>query len=336
MLHFNELPFKALFYHHDGKTNSPKSSGGPIGRSICEIRTKATPASFVDFDPIPGPELKIDDELLVNEDQKYFYLICLLVMNGIGCLDNLGASFSKKLPGAISNARWLTTASSILYLYVTTKKPTKKLIRVVTYIINVYAPTFFRVKKDFLVQNGAIIYCETLVRARECLTDAEFKKVQKSFKTNSYMATSEYILLAGILDENPEIRQKSMELILKARDMHKDEVRKYELPKAYLKLDSATHYFDLLDFDELPVRFLTAPPLLQEYSDEDIIKAASKELELDLPKIPLHSQNCERAVAATTFASQKAIGIQNRHEFLLNLQANRDKITTQANKDEYF
>ena len=40
MLHFNELPFKALFKMYDGKTSGPKSTSGPIGKAISEIRNK--------------------------------------------------------------------------------------------------------------------------------------------------------------------------------------------------------------------------------------------------------------------------------------------------------
>ena len=151
------------------------------------------------------------------------------------------------------------------------------------------------------------------------------------------MATSEYILLAGIFDADLKIREKAGQLIIKARKLHKasKSVRKYQLPKKYLKLDSASHYFQLLDLEKIPKKFFTPPPVLQDFSDEEITKAAKGEIVLSIPEIPCHSQNCERAVAATTFASQKAIGHKKRHEFLLNLAKNRNLIKTHATKKNY-
>ena len=340
MLHFNELPFRALFKFYDGDTSGPKSTSGPIGQEIISIRSqKESPIStapFVDFDPVEGPELVIDDELLVNEDQKYFYQICLLTKNGLNYLVILGDGFVLKLPGNISNARWLTTASSILYVYCKTENPSRDLCRLVKYILNVYAPIFFRVKKEYLIQNGALHYFSALFLARKCLTKTEFTHVKTTFLNNSYMATSEYILLAGIFDTNLNIRKKSSELIIKARKMHKRGVRKYELPKTCLKLDKASNYFELLDFTKLQSKYFTPPPILQEFSDEEIIQAGKNELQLDIPKIPCHSQNCERAVASTTLASQHAIGVKKRHEFLLNLQRSREQIKGNAGKRNYL
>ena len=34
MLHGNELPFRALFYHYDGKSSGPETWSGPIGKDI--------------------------------------------------------------------------------------------------------------------------------------------------------------------------------------------------------------------------------------------------------------------------------------------------------------
>ena len=34
LLHINELPFRALFQHYDGKTSGPTAFKGPIGKSL--------------------------------------------------------------------------------------------------------------------------------------------------------------------------------------------------------------------------------------------------------------------------------------------------------------
>ena len=335
LLHFNELVFKSVFHLYDGKTTGPKTTQGPIGDYIKDIKS-SDPTPIVNFKPIKGLDFSIDPELLVNNDQKYFHQICELVKNGPEYLSQLGLDFETKKPGNISNARWLTTASSILYMYCRTESPSEKLYRLAYVIINCYAPLFFQIKRDYQIQNGAKHYFSAVSLARKHMIQEEWNVVTTTFKTNAYMATSEYILLAGIVDDDPNIRKRAADLIIKARKKHSTGIRKYELPKTLLKLDTANHYFELLDFNKLPKKFFTPPPLLQVYSNDLILEAGNGEIDLDIPNIPCHSQNCERAVASTTFASQKEIGQENRHAFLLNLEKNRQLIKTHATKEEYL
>ena len=336
-MHFNELLFKAISHLHDGKTSGPKTTSGPIGKAISNIRAKG-PRPMANFKAIPGVEgmeYDCDEDHLQSNDARYFYRICHLVRNGPEEACMMG-SFDTQLPGELSNARWLTTASSDLYEYTRSENPSEKLFRICNFIINCYAPLFFKIKQDFLIQNGARHYFLAVKLARDCCNPTEWKEVKKTFLRNSYMATSEYILLAGIFDDDRRIRLDAHRYIQKARRYQNDlEVRKYELPKKYLKLDSANHYFELLDFDTIPLKFLTPPPLLQDFSNDDILKAARGESVLNIPEIPCHSQNCERAVAATTLASKRAIGQENRHQFLLNLEKNRQLISTDATKKNF-
>ena len=333
MLHFNEIIFKSLFHHYDGPTSGPKTTSGPIGKQISDIKSSEN-TPIVNFKPIKGPEFYCDKSLLENHDQNYFWRICHLVKDGPEEASLMGF-FEISKPGNISNARWLTTASSILYVYIRTENPSHELYRLANFIINCYAPVFFKIKQERLVQNGAKHFFQALFLARECLDKDEWKEVKKAFVRNCFMATSEYILLAGLFDDDLWVREKSGQLIIKARKSKRKGVRKYELPKKHLRLDTAKSYFDLLDFDKLPRKFFTPPPILQDFSDDEIMKAAKGETVLVIPEIPCHSQNCERAVAATTFASKKAIGHKKRHEFLLNLSKNRQLIKTHATKEDY-
>ena len=76
-LHGNELPFRAVFYFYDGKTEGPKHWRGPIGTSI---RDTVSSLPLVAFQPIASYDFpSLSDEVVddLSWDQKYMYRICM-------------------------------------------------------------------------------------------------------------------------------------------------------------------------------------------------------------------------------------------------------------------
>ena len=51
--------------------------------------------------------------------------------------------------------RWITSASCILRLYAQTKNPSKWLVKMVGYILNIYAPALFTIRKSPNITNGS-------------------------------------------------------------------------------------------------------------------------------------------------------------------------------------
>ena len=76
-MHFNELPFRALFVFIDGVTDGPKSFTGSIGKELnnCEqrpvVKFKSIDCSLPDIDPQD-----------LSTDQKYLYNIAKAIKNG--------------------------------------------------------------------------------------------------------------------------------------------------------------------------------------------------------------------------------------------------------------
>ena len=66
-------------------------------------------------------------------------------------------------------------------------------------------------------------------------------------------------------------------------------------------------------------------------SDDDLRRCSEGE-DIDLPKIPCHSQDNERAVADTTKAATSVTGYQRRHGFLLNLPIARENMPIRPKK----
>lgn len=144
MLHLNELPFRHLFRHLDGRTTGPRAFKGPIGQQLKD----SIKLTIVKFKKISCklPTLPKD----ISTDQKYLYNMCLAISTG-KCSETLAMT----LPGNICHSRWLTTANNILRLYVGTAKPSKNLIILTKYILKVYAPVWFSIKTKSKCFNGA-------------------------------------------------------------------------------------------------------------------------------------------------------------------------------------
>jgi len=95
-----------------------------------------------------GPEEEKD----LSTDVLYLYRIAKAVSEGF-CPEEL----ANMKPGQIVHSRWLTKASRILRLYVSTSSPSENLKTLAAYIMKVYVPMYFNVK--FL---SSVIYGSSL------------------------------------------------------------------------------------------------------------------------------------------------------------------------------
>ena len=67
-------------------------------------------------------QIPLPDRNILGTDQKYLYDIHQAISEGI-CDDRL----SRRSPGKIGHARWLTTANRILRLYVSSEDPSDEI-----------------------------------------------------------------------------------------------------------------------------------------------------------------------------------------------------------------
>ncbi|KAL4118898.1 hypothetical protein QTP88_011779 [Uroleucon formosanum] len=130
LLHMNELPLRHLFLHIDSSTSGPQTFSGEIGKQLEKL-----------------PELFIEN---MSSDQKYLYRIVSAVITGIFPED-----LKNKSPGKMTHARWLTRANRILRLCVSIEAPSENLTILTTYVVKVYAPTWFSIKMYSTCKNGA-------------------------------------------------------------------------------------------------------------------------------------------------------------------------------------
>ena len=109
-----------------------------------------------------------------------------------------------------------TTANRILRLYVSKDCPFDDLIALTTFVIRVYAPTWFDIKRSPKCQNGArhlwsMITCSRyLVEGLKLVHDTVIQR-------NAYYAHQKKLLIAMITDSKSHIRELGFRRTLKAR-----------------------------------------------------------------------------------------------------------------------
>src|SRR5688572_20525060 len=144
-------------------------------------------------------------------DQRYLYNICDAVHKGL-----CSAELSRKDPGAISHSRWLTAANRVLRLYVAIDHPSENLKILVTYIMKVYAPVWFAIKKLSSCRYGTVHLWETIGKSRY-LSQEIMSIIDPVIQRNAFFAHPENILLCMLGDDRKHIRELGMRRILRAR-----------------------------------------------------------------------------------------------------------------------
>ena len=107
-------------------------------------------------------------------------------------------------------------------------------------------------------------------------------------------------------------------------------VRQFHTPKTKINLTTSKSFFDLVNFSEFPTG-ATEPPLLFDYTDDDLKKAVLDN-SFNLPAIFNHSQSNEFAVSNTTKAAKKYFDPDKRQASILMTNSSRQKYPRDAKK----
>lgn len=149
MLHANELPLKNLIFKLDGKITGSHTFSGPIGKAIEQIERP----TIVNFKAFKGSkkleQLPAAIYKKLSNDQKYLFRIVNVLITG-----EFSHDLRQLKVGKLCHSMWLTTASRICVLYASSEHPSDTLKTLTSYIVDVYAPTWFQIKKNELAVNG--------------------------------------------------------------------------------------------------------------------------------------------------------------------------------------
>lgn len=323
LLHFNELPFRALFTAIDGVTDGPNSFSGSIGKALKDCEKK----SVIKFKKIPFILPEVDKKDL-SQDQKYLYNISAAIGSG-ECPFNL----SIDQPGPLNHARWVTCANRVLRLYVSTSKPTPALKTLVIYLLKVYVPQWFRIRRDKSLKNGSRHFFNAIQLSRY-LPKKHRIIVDKTIARNAFFALPENILLSMISDQRAEVRKEALNKILHARlgNTEHPQVQSCKLPEINF---NAAEYFELIDWSETSY---VSPPVLQKVSNEELIRRLSLDnvySDWEFYGLPCHTVGVERLVKLVTEASSKMCGPDSRDSWIRATLESRRRMPQYNSKKEF-
>ena len=211
-LHGNELPLRRLFESIDGKSSGPHAFQGALGKSVS---VNLTQIQIVNFKSVTGlvkdlPQCVVQD---FSCDQRYLYDICLAVQTG-----HVSDNLASKNPATLNHARWLTLANRLLRLrvYVSSVDPTYILLRLISFIVNHYAPNWFFIKAHpKCTDDPKNFFHQILLTSRLSREDREI--VEPVLQRNAFFAHPENLLLTMLTDECINIRQRAVEILTKCR-----------------------------------------------------------------------------------------------------------------------
>lgn len=303
-LHTNELPLRHVIETIDGPAIGPTGFSGPIGKLLqnCE----SLPVKKFKAIPCELPEIERDK---LSTDQLYLYDICKAVSCGV-----VSDELANKKPGKMHHARWLTTGSRILRLYVSTPKCLANLKNLATFVVTVYAPSWFRIRREGTLKNASKILWHTMIALRTI--PKQLKKVaQNVLQDNAFHAHHENILVAMIHDERKEVRQQAARRILQARERSSSNiVRKFVPPILNF---SANDYTEMIEW---PKEKISEPPITTNLTDIELRRIIEDQFapmpDVQLANVASHTQSVERVVKEVTEASNKKCGPTARDGFI--------------------
>lgn len=324
LLHFNELPFRHMFLHLDGKTTGPSTSKGAIGEKLVDCEK----LPVVNFQSIDCQIPEVDRNVL-SKDQQYLFDISVAIKSG-SCKEDLAV----RDPGHLSHSRWLTKANRTLRLYISEESPTPELQELVLFILKAYMPMWFTIKRSQLFTDGPKLVYQAIQSTRylpKPLRDI----VDPVIERNGFFAHPEHLLLAMTQDDKKYIRELGLRRILKARqvDARRKTIRKFMPPKINFNAQEYSEMINWIDCE------LSSPPLLAEISDEEIkshIQSDSiPDWNVAFKKFPVHTQAVERCVKLVTDASRKVCGAESRDGFIRTTLLSRSSMPNFTSKSDF-
>jgi len=245
---------------------------------------------------MPSP---IESERALSTDAKYLYRMAKAVSNGY-CPEDL----ANHTPGNVVHSRWLTKASRILRLYVTTNLPSTNLKILANYVMKVYVPMYFNIKYYSSAIYGSKLLFQ-FIRSTQYLSPSLKEIIYKVVQNNAYFAHPENVLLTMLFDERKHIREKAIKKILYYRDKLYDATKLRTYEKHIINFD-AIDYIDLINLDDDNI--LSEPPFTSKIPYEHLLECIDfDEPPLPDPQIPSHIQGTERFVQLDTNVSRRSI-----------------------------
>ena len=165
------------------------------------------------FPRVPGKVPHLPGEVVhqLSRDQALAYKWAHAIQTG-----QVPDTLASQAIGPVFHARWNTLAVRALSKYSRQRNPSKKFKNIVSFILNMYLPVWFRVKCQPHIQDGSKHFYYMVELSRDLNEEAK-QVVEKVLQDISHFAHSESIVISLLADEREELRRKGVLYILDCR-----------------------------------------------------------------------------------------------------------------------
>ena len=301
-LHLNELPMRKLAKYLIGKSQSGVRLRGKIFSNI--LIATSLPVSN-DFEQISCEDFfDLDPKVLqdLSSDQKYCYQIWKVIVTGC---EETRMKVANLEVGPASLSRWLTLCCRAARVYISdptktnlTQTENRRLFNFVKYLVRVYFPNWFLVKSNSDITKGSTNLLKFLELFRKWeptgISEDILNDVRKNIIRNAYWSCPQKIILGLVTHDDEERRREGIKLILDIRKKYPQE-NSSTRAKRYVNANlNATSLLQLTKKGN----FRREPVFTLHLSEQELWQLLSNKLVL--PRIPGHSQACERMIRRMT------------------------------------
>ena len=273
----------------------------------------------VDFANIETPLPDLDEVVWkdLSCDQQLLYRWTKAVASG-----SVPRTLANQVAGSINHSRWLTLAVRLLQLYTKTTNPSEALKKIVKFIVQVYSPSWFKIKSESKFTSGPsnLFYQMKLVQNQP---EEAQNVVKPVIQRNGYFAEPGVLLCSMLESDNKDVKSKAIDILKSVRSKPPKPpqakalkgIRKFKIPD--LKWE-AENWWEIIDWGKIQVH---EPKILSNISTQELEEAYAKPM--NFPNFPCHSQSVEQAVKLVTEASSQVCGEEKRHNHIVSVIASR-------------
>ena len=289
--------------------------------------------NFQTISPIfPLREMPADVVNDLSTDQRYAYRMWKMITTGV-----IDEDLVQLKVGEVCPSRWLTTGNRFGRLWISfhglVGRDLKILRAIVEYVIRVYWYMWFEIKTDSSIISGPYhklreIQCVQRMKGKDEISRKVREIAKKYIEKSAWHAHSELTLATLLSSEEESDRRFAYEKIVSLRggeDFGDKSIRAFEPPKLNW---SATSIRDIQDWANI-----TEPIITASISTRDLAQFLTTPMRL--PKIPGHTQSCERAVKEVTHASACVFGAERRDGFIRARVQSRSAVPCMERKKDF-
>ena len=263
----------------------------------------------------------------LSADQKYLYDIVSAIKAG-----HIPLHLIHKKIGPHNHARWLNLANRLCRLWCSEhnlpSNVTAKLKQIVQFVVGVYAPMWFLIKRQNLWIKGPSLLLQHLNLLR-LMNKTVVSHVTKYVKSSAWNGHSETILQAMLASDSAEDRDFAVQQIIKLRQGRAQgdtSVRPFRVVN--IRMD-ATDLYGLIDWDNEQIY---EPLLTCHYTQNELMNVIKDKM--TVPDFPVHGQSIERCEQMVTRASAMVYGEERRDGFIKATNMHRQLLSGNDSKQD--